>query len=158
MQRLTGLIQFSRRQPIIAGGAGCLVLVVAFFACGFIQIALNPSLLNTRTPTATVPSPTVTITHTPTATVPSSTPEPTRTPRPSKTPTPTASPRPTRTATPTLAPTVAGSAPRNFDANGDGKVTCADFTLQSQAQEAYNAGYTDLDGAPKDGKACESLP
>lgn len=46
----------------------------------------------------------------------------------------------------------------SYDNNGDGKVTCADFQTQTAAQQAYNAGYTNLDGNDKDGKACESLP
>lgn len=46
----------------------------------------------------------------------------------------------------------------NYDKNGDGKVTCADFQTQAAAQQAYNAGYTNLDGNDNDGKACESLP
>lgn len=52
-------------------------------------------------------------------------------------------------------PTSGGS---GFDNNGDGKVTCADFSTQAAAQQACNAGYTNLDGNDNDGKACESLP
>jgi Excalibur calcium-binding domain len=50
------------------------------------------------------------------------------------------------------------SASSGFDNNGDGKVTCADFSTQAEAQQAYNAGYTQLDGNDNDGRACESLP
>jgi len=57
---------------------------------------------------------------------------------------------------PTQPPSSGGSG--NYDNNGDGKVTCADFQTQAAAQQAYNAGYTELDGNDKDGKACESLP
>ena len=46
----------------------------------------------------------------------------------------------------------------SFDSNGDGKVTCGDFQTQAAAQQAYNAGFTNLDGNDNDGKACESLP
>jgi micrococcal nuclease len=45
-----------------------------------------------------------------------------------------------------------------FDSNGDGKVTCKDFHTQAAAQQAYNAGQTQLDGNDNDGKACETLP
>ncbi len=50
------------------------------------------------------------------------------------------------------------SASTGFDHNRDGKVTCADFSFQSEAQEAYRAGHTQLDGNDNDGRACESLP
>lgn len=40
----------------------------------------------------------------------------------------------------------------------DGQVTCEDFRTQPEAQKAYEAGYTDLDGNDRDGLACESLP
>lgn len=46
----------------------------------------------------------------------------------------------------------------SYDNNGDGKVTCKDFQTQAAAQQAYNAGYTNLDGNDNDGKACETLP
>lgn len=45
----------------------------------------------------------------------------------------------------------------NFDNNGDGKVTCADFQTRAQAKVALAAGYTNLDGNG-DGEPCESLP
>jgi len=48
--------------------------------------------------------------------------------------------------------------PANFDRNGDGRVTCDDFSTQAEAQIAYNAGHTRLDGNDNDGRACESLP
>jgi hypothetical protein len=149
MHRLSGLIATARRKPILAGAVGCLALVVACLACGFVQIALDPSLLNTSTPRPTVPSPTVTITRTA---------EPTRTARPTKTSTPTPTERPTRTATPTAVPTLAGNTQPNYDTNEDGKVTCDDFALQSPAQAAYDAGYHELDGSDNDGKACETKP
>ena len=43
------------------------------------------------------------------------------------------------------------------DNNGDGKVTCADFTTRSQTTLALNAGYRKLDN-DGDGIPCESLP
>lgn len=98
------------------------------------------------------------------AAVATPTPPPTRTPRPTATvtrtptkPRPTATkPRPTATKPrPTSRPS-GGAA--NYDKNGDGKVTCADFKTQAQAQAALNAGYKKLDGNDGDGKACESLP
>jgi len=45
----------------------------------------------------------------------------------------------------------------SFDHNGDGTVTCADFSTQTQALVALNAGYTNLD-REGDGIPCESLP
>jgi len=48
--------------------------------------------------------------------------------------------------------------PTNYDRNGDGKVTCKDFGTQAEAQAAYAAGHTNLDGNDNDGLACESLP
>lgn len=120
---------------------------------------------STRTPTRTPRTYTVTV-------------KPTATQRPpirwSATPTPVSRsitiPIDTATAAsvvvPTLAPTdapltaVPTPVPQrpNYDNNGDGKVTCADFSTQAQAQEAYYAGYTNLDGNDNDGRACESLP
>lgn len=78
---------------------------------------------------------------------------------PSPTPLPSQTPLPTATYVvvyPTQPPSSGGGV--GYDTNGDGKVTCADFKTQAAAQEAYNAGYTKLDGNDKDGKACESLP
>ena len=46
----------------------------------------------------------------------------------------------------------------SYDRNGDGSVTCKDFSSQAQAQRAYNAGNFNLDGNDNDGRACESLP
>lgn len=153
MQRLTGLVAAARRRPKLAGCLAAVATIAACLVCGSVNIALNPSLLNTRTPRPTTPSPTVTITRT---TAPTNTPEPTHTPRPSKTPTATPTERPTRTATPLPAPTSAG--PKNYDKNGDGSVTCDDFNFQFEAQEAYDSGYTQLDGSDNDGKACETKP
>ena len=48
--------------------------------------------------------------------------------------------------------------PQGYDSDGDGKVTCADFTTHAEAQEAYNSGQTSLDGSDNDGLACETLP
>lgn len=48
--------------------------------------------------------------------------------------------------------------PQGYDTNADGKITCADFTTHADAQAAYDAGVTSLDGSDKDGKACETLP
>ena len=74
---------------------------------------------------------------------------------------PSRTPLPIPTATivfifPTQPPSSGGSG--SFDNNGDGKVTCKDFQTQAAAQQAYNAGYTALDGNDNDGRACESLP
>jgi len=96
-------------------------------------------------------TPTPTITFTPTA---SNTPLPTRTISPTRTRPPTQTP--TIVAVfPTQPPASGGS---GYDSNGDGKVTCGDFATQAAAQQAYNAGYTNLDGNDNDGKACETLP
>jgi hypothetical protein len=70
-------------------------------------------------------------------------------------------PPPTAIQIPTNAPPIIAPPPSSttgYDNNGDGKVTCADFQTQAAAQQAYNAGYTKLDGNDKDGKACETLP
>jgi endonuclease YncB( thermonuclease family) len=48
--------------------------------------------------------------------------------------------------------------PIQYDSNGDGKVTCADFSTHAEAQEAYSTGQTELDGNDGDGQACETLP
>lgn len=126
----------------------------------------TPLPTNSHTPTNTQAPPTLTATQicvldTGQSNTPSSpllklctaTPAPTvtltRTPRPA----PTATKAPTRKPAPTSAP-----AATNYDTNNDGKVTCADFQTQAQAQAAYNAGYTSLDGSDNDGQACESLP
>jgi hypothetical protein len=128
----------------------------------------------TLTPTDTL-TPTITYTSTITLT-PSITYTPTNTDAPTITNTPTITFTPTRTFTPrpirtnTHAPTSTplptsqlpsgggGGGAGGYDSNGDGKVTCADFQTQAAAQQAYNAGYANLDGNDKDGKACESLP
>lgn len=39
-----------------------------------------------------------------------------------------------------------------------GTAVCADFTWQQDAQAAFLAGETQLDGNDNDGKACEHLP
>ena len=42
-----------------------------------------------------------------------------------------------------------------------GDLDCSDFATQAQAQKVYEADPSDpndLDGAPEDGAACESLP
>ncbi|HRF46706.1 MAG TPA: excalibur calcium-binding domain-containing protein [Anaerolineales bacterium] len=65
---------------------------------------------------------------------------------------------PTIAPQPTAIPTVAQAGPPNFDHNGDGKVTCDDFSTQAEAQIAYEAGYRNLDGNDNDGLACESKP
>lgn len=74
---------------------------------------------------------------------------------------PTATALPTQPVPPTatfvfIQPTAASTT--GFDNNRDGKVTCADFQTHSAAQQAYNAGYTNLDGNDNDGLACETLP
>lgn len=92
--------------------------------------------------------------------------QPTEAPAPTEAPQPTATPRPTATPYPTPPATLAplptrGPAPQqpaSFDSNGDGKVTCADFSTQAAAQRALEAGHKNLDGNDKDGRACESLP
>jgi Excalibur calcium-binding domain len=55
---------------------------------------------------------------------------------------------------PTSAPISGGT---NFDTNGDGKVTCADFATRAEATVALKAGHTGLDN-DSDGIPCESLP
>jgi hypothetical protein len=66
---------------------------------------------------------------------------------------------PAPTAAPTTAPTPRPTTPStpNFDRNGDGRVTCADFRTRAEARVALLAGYTNLDG-DGDGIPCESLP
>jgi hypothetical protein len=64
---------------------------------------------------------------------------------------------PTETALPRYFTAVPGSPEDIYDRNGDGRVTCADFDTQTQAQAAYYAGYTRLD-IDDDGIACENLP
>lgn len=65
------------------------------------------------------------------------------------------------TETSTLIPTILPSPTEekqaiNFDVNGDGKVTCADFKNNSGlAQEALKAGYKSLD-RDGDGQACDT--
>jgi hypothetical protein len=75
-------------------------------------------------------------------------------------PTSTRPPAPTRTTLPVVlaTDTPAHAGTGGFDRNGDGKVTCADFSTQAEAQAAYDAGQRQLDGNDRDGKACESLP
>ena len=102
------------------------------------------------------------------AALPTLTPAPTITftPTASNTPLPTRTISPTRTRPPTQTPTIVAVFPTQlpasggtgYDSNGDGKVTCTDFATQAAAQQAYNAGYTNLDGNDNDGKACETLP
>ena len=60
--------------------------------------------------------------------------------------------------TPLVFPTSANNpnSGNKFDANGDGKVTCADFVTRSQALAALSAGYKNLD-RDGDGVPCESL-
>jgi hypothetical protein len=74
---------------------------------------------------------------------------------------PTATPVPTRapvpTVTPLPAPEPTAAQPASFDSNGDGKVTCADFSTQAEAKVALAAGYKKLDN-DGDGIPCESLP
>lgn len=76
---------------------------------------------------------------------------------PTATRVPTRAPAPTRVPAPTRAPVVAAPPARSFDNNGDGKVTCADFSSQAQARQALAAGYKKLD-SDHDGIPCESLP
>lgn len=108
-----------------------------------------PKPANTRTPNATRPRGCPTLTKTAT-----------RTRTPTKTRTATRTRTRTRAPVATLVPTTSrsGGGVNIYDTNGDGRVTCADFQTQAQAQEAFNAGYTRLDGNDNDGKACESLP
>jgi hypothetical protein len=89
---------------------------------------------------------------------------PTDTPQPdqavaTEVPAPTQAPQeqPTQ-AQPTDAPVpTEPSQPADFDRNGDGKVTCADFDTRTQAKVALAAGYKNLD-RNDDGVPCESLP
>ncbi len=122
----------------------------------------TPIASATDSPTATLtvtdtsaPSTTSTVSRTPSRT-PSSTITASNTARPTQarpTSTATARPLPTQAPPPTQPPQ-----PTGFDNNGDGRVTCADFATQAQAQAAYEAGYTRLDGNDNDGRACETLP
>lgn len=66
-------------------------------------------------------------------------------------------PTETKIVLPTVTNSSTGGGGTGFDNNGDGKVTCADFTTQSQALVALRAGYTNLD-RDSDGIPCESLP
>ncbi len=102
------------------------------------------------------------------AAMPTITPVPTQTIAPTETPAPTQTPLPTNTLAPLPTATIfieifptqpqSSGGSGNFDSNSDGKITCSDFNYQHEAQQAYNAGYTNLDGNDNDGKACESLP
>lgn len=130
-------------------------------------LQVSPSTLaatGTATKTPTLDCRTARVaTRTPSPTRPRGCPSPTaRPPTRTRIPTRTGSPTRTRTRVPAIQPTTSrsggGSGLGNFDSNGDGRVTCADFQTQAQAQEAFNAGYTRLDGNDNDGRACESLP
>jgi len=78
---------------------------------------------------------------------------------PTFTPVPVFTQVPVLSNTPFVFPTSTrnSSSGSNFDNNGDGKVTCADFSTQSQALVALKAGHTNLD-SDGDGIPCESLP
>jgi micrococcal nuclease len=118
----------------------------------------------TPLPPTPTPLPIATFTAVPTITpIPTSTPPgnvltPTPTPGESAEETPTDAvpgeeptlPPPPAPAPPTLPPE------RDFDTNGDGEVTCEDFTTCEEAIRALNAGYTRLD-YDNDGIPCESL-
>lgn len=88
---------------------------------------------------------------------------PTQAPAPTVRSTATVAPTPTEqpTSTPALttapASTEPAATPATFDHNGDGKVTCGDFTTQAEAKAALAAGYKALDN-DGDGVPCESLP
>ena len=92
---------------------------------------------------------------------------------PTETPSPTATRRPTDTDVPTatntqasnttgqgqtnttvLNPATATNSP--YDHDGDGNVTCADFTNQVEATRAFGDGYGNLDG-DNDGVPCETV-
>jgi hypothetical protein len=75
---------------------------------------------------------------------------------PTRTPAPPVAVGPTWTPVP-LAPTQPPTGGTSFDRNGDGKVTCADFSTQAEAKVALAAGYKALD-RDGDGIPCESLP
>lgn len=89
--------------------------------------------------------------------IPSATAVPAIVSSPTNPPAPTAIQLPTNVPPPVIVvqPTVAST---GYDNNGDGKITCKDFSTQAAAQQAYNAGYKNLDGNDNDGKACETLP
>ena len=70
---------------------------------------------------------------------------------------PTKAPVAVKPAKPTAQPRAAVAPARGFDNNGDGKVTCADFSTQAEARQALAAGYTKLD-REGDGIPCETLP
>jgi hypothetical protein len=117
-----------------------------------VVVAASATSTHTLTPIATSTfTPTLTFTPTVTSTL-------TRT----KTPTlpPINKPLPTRTASKPGGGGGSGSGGgggSGFDRNGDGKVKCNDFSTQSEALVALNAGYSGLDG-DRDGIPCESLP
>ena len=126
------------------------------------SIAAQSVVINTFTPTSTLLA-TETAIASNTATI-----EPTDTARPSRTITvpPTESLVPTVQVVipspifPLIPSSGGGGSNRSsgYDNNGDGKVTCKDFSTQADAQAAYRAGHEQLDGNDNDGLACESLP
>lgn len=129
-----------------------LPFLICFGGMGVSSVAITPTFTVTNTLTSTNTSTpmntlTPTITYTPTIT---------------RTPTETSPPTSTRTSTPTATntrlppPTIPPIS--YYDKNGDGKVTCADFRTQQEAQAAYILGYKRLDGTDNDGIACELLP
>jgi hypothetical protein len=80
-------------------------------------------------------------------------------PSPPAAPVPPASPTPDTDAPPRDPPPADDPAlpTPDFDTNGDGQVTCADFATQAAARAALAAGYDNLD-RDNDGIPCESLP
>jgi len=146
----------------------CILFLVLLAACGTPAATVPTSgtaspepTIGSGAPTTEVlatlateaPSPEATLTAAPT-----DTPEATATLTPTETIAPTARPaaKPTITPAPRATNTPAPAA-QNFDHNGDGKVTCADFKTQAEAKAALAAGYTKLDN-DGDGTPFESFP
>jgi outer membrane biosynthesis protein TonB len=127
--------------------------------------ALPPSTATTIPTTAPTATDIPTATTAPAAATPTSkptakpvAPQPTNVPQPTQAPQPTSAPQPTQAPQPTDIPSAPiAPAAANFDTNGDGKVTCADFKTKAEATVALKAGYTNLD-RNNDGVPCESLP
>jgi len=165
MLKIESRKRWSWRNVGIAAAVGigltcCVCFPFAVFILGRVTPTPGPSLAQTAMPTWTLPfvSPTIverviTLTPKPMATQ-------TRPPAlGAPTQTPALAVLSTETPTPVIIPMdTPPPAATNYDRNGDGKVTCADFSTQAEAQAAYNAGYTNLDGNDNDGLACESLP
>lgn len=152
------------------------VAILVVCICVIIGLALNSDSVRSRINPPTVqaidtsiPIPTIIAmtafaASTQTAIASSPTPFPTFTSAPPLEVNPTATIYEYLTNTPFILPSQqpptsssSGGTGNNFDTNGDGKVTCADFTTKADATVALHAGYTNLD-SDGDGIPCESLP